>query len=185
MKLIKYLLFSILSLIVLGISTKHSVDQNYSFGDSSSSEIVYLNDKLENRSIFSQGSTTISNIENNKTNYLDILFRKGNLILMPDYIPILDNSKIEIQADSKKLNVETSEIDFFMLFNSNIFNFSYKSFISHYDHSIFWVILLLLTYNVIIFVIKRFQLSKIITSITLLILALLSSQYINHINNFI
>jgi hypothetical protein len=184
MTIIKYSLLSILGLVVLGISTKHSVDQNYFFKDTLSSEIVYLDKNFDNENIFIRGHTTINKFKNNDVNYLDIIFEKDNLILMPDFIPILDQNKIEIQADSKKLNMRTSGLDFFMLFNSNIFDFSFNSIISNHIHLLWWVILGLLIYKLIIFAIKRFQLSSIITSVSLILIAIMSSQYINHINNF-
>jgi hypothetical protein len=103
---------------------------------------------------------------------------------MPDYIPIRDQNKIEIQSDAKKISLKASGLDFFMLFDLDVFAFSLISIIYDYTHLLTWLVLAILTFIFAVFAIKRFHLSKIKILITLVFITLIASQYISNINNF-
>lgn len=184
MILIKSIFISVLCLIGISLFVKKSIEQNLNYKNESYNQIINLETQSDNQIVFSDKNLTIKKVYNQNLNYLDILVDKGDLELMPDFIPIGDENAININFNSKFLNLQNSNLKFFMLLDSKIFRLSSNMFTNNLAYLILLLFILLFSFKFIFFLINFFKFSTLTSLISLSIFILFASQYIDAMNNF-
>lgn len=184
MILLKSLIISTLCLFGLIFFVKISLDRDLLLFDRSEAKFSIRESKLENQNVYSDKNLTINRILDDNLSYLDIIFEKGKLKLLPDYIPFVYEGHLKIQNNSKILKLESTKLSLFMLLDSEIYRVSFNMLKKNYLY-FFWIIFsILLLSKAIFFINFYFRFSNLVISICLLVSILLIAQHVDSINNF-
>lgn len=184
MILIKSLIISTLCLLGFSFFVKISLDQNLLHSNEKFTRVSSLESGTQKLNIFSGNNLTINKFQENDLSYLDVIFEKGNLKLMPDYIPFIEDNNLKILSNSKIVSLHNSKLNFFMLLDSNVYRFSLNMLSNNFILFIGIVGLILVMCKAIFITSFYFKFSNLVVSVCLLIVTLLISNFVDSINNF-